>query len=240
VPAGVKITSAVFAHDITEAAWLLTHLSPGFETLARDVTDLDEDAYRRGRLETRLAGSLHAPVSPLVQGGKVATTMDTPLEGLVEHVLRDWDREAVTIIGAGSVCHAVKKAFWGEATLLGFDVVEADRIVATDCDAHGLERRVAAARAAGKDVHIVLSIIGGQGVLIGRGTQVLTPAVLRAAGWAHIHVVAPPEKLLGLRGLTVDSGDERLDRQAPKYLRVISGRNETRMCRINAPPKDSS
>lgn len=240
VPGGVKITSAVFAHDLDEAGWLVAHLAAGFETVPRDVTDLDEDSYRAGRLDTRLVGSLRVPLSPLVQGGKAATSIETSLDGLVDMVLRDWHADALWLVGAGSVCHAVKKKFWGTPTLLGVDAVQGDRIRHSDLDAHAAERLVAEARAAGQDVHIVLSIIGGQGVLLGRGTQILSPAVLRAAGWDRIHVVAPPEKLMGLRGLVVDTGDAALDASAPKFLRVVAGWNETRLVRVNPPPKDSS
>lgn len=232
VPAGVKITSPVFAHDVDEAAWLVANLGDGFETVDRDVTDLDEAAYREGRIETHLTGQLRVPLSPAVQGGKVATTVDTPLEPLVEQVLRDWDRDAVWLVGAGSVCRAVKDRFWGAPTLLGVDMIDGDRIVATDLDGPAVERTVQTAHGDGRPVKVLLSTIGGQGVLLGRGTQVLTPKALRAIGWDNLHVAAPPEKLLGLRGLWVDSGDPGWDAEAPKHLRVVTGWNETRMVRV--------
>lgn len=229
VPAGVKITSPVFAHDPEEAAWLVSDLAPGFESIPRDVTDLDEGAYRAGRVEVTLLGSLRVPASPVVQGGKVPTTGDTPLEPLVEQCLRDWDPDALHLVGAGSVCRALKANFWGTPTLLGVDAVRGDRIVATDLDGRAAERLVAEHPG---PVHLWLSLIGGQGMLLGRGTQVLTPPVLRRAGWEHLHVLAPPEKLLGLRGVHVDSGDPGFDASAPRYVRVVSGYNETRLVRV--------
>ncbi len=227
IPGGVKITSPVFAHDTDEAAWLIDSLLPGFETIDRDVTDLDEEAYRAGRVDVILKGSLRVPMSPAVQGGKVATSGDTPLEPLVEQALRDWDQDALHIVGAGSVMRAIKQNFWGKPTLLGVDAIDGDRIVATDLDARALE-----AITEGRDVHLWLSIIGGQGMLLGRGTQVLSPAVLKRIGWERIHVVAPPEKLLGLRALHIDSGDADFDAAAPKHIRVLSGWNEWRLLRL--------
>jgi predicted polyphosphate/ATP-dependent NAD kinase len=232
IPAGVKITSAVFAHDPEEAAWLVANLRPGFDTVARDVTDLNEEAYREGRLETRLTGSLRVPLSPAVQGAKVATTHDTPLEPLVEQVLADWDPDAAYLVGAGSVCKAIKDQFWGKPTLLGVDAIVGDRVVATDLDAPHVEAFLGEQQAAGRRVRLILSTIGGQGMLLGRGTQVLTPAALRAIGWGLITVVAPPDKLVGLPGLHVDSGDTAFDDAAPAYIRVTSGHNETRMVRV--------
>lgn len=235
VPAGVKITSPVFAHSLEDAAWLVSHLDPGFESVARDVTDLDEEAYRAGRLDVVLHGSLDVPMSPMVQGGKVATVQETPLEPLVDQVLRDWEPDALHIIGAGSVCRALKQRFWGEPTLLGMDAVKDGRIVATDLDRTALDALVAQH----DEVHLWLSVIGGQGMLLGRGTQVLSPEALERIGWPAIHVVAPPEKLLGLRVLHVDSGRVSFDAAAPKYLRVISGWNETRMVKVAHAPADA-
>ena len=213
-------------------SWVAVPEGDFFYCTVRDVTDLDEAAYKDGRVDTRLTGSLRVPLSPAMQGGKCATTTETPLEPLVEQVLEDWDIEAAYLVGAGSVCQAVKKQFWGEPTLLGVDAIVGDRIVETDLNGPAVEAFVAAQQAAGRRVKILLSTIGGQGMLLGRGTQVFTPAALAQVGWSGIHVVAPPEKLIGLRGLHVDSGDADFDAAAPKHIRVTAGWHETRMIRV--------
>lgn len=237
VPSGVKITSAVFAHDVEEAAWLVHQLRPGFETLARDVTDLDEAAYRTGHVDVELKGVLRVPMSPAIQQGKVATSSDTPMEPLVEQVLQDWDQDALSLVGAGSVCLALKGQFWGDPTILGVDAIQGTRIVATDLSDRRIAELVAAQQAKGGAVRIYLSTIGGQGMLLGRGTQVFRPDVLRAVGWDNLRVVAPPEKLLGLKGLHIDTGDPTLDAMAPKHIRVVTGWNEYRMMRLlHGPP----
>jgi len=232
VPGGVKITSAVFAHDVEEAAWLVHNLLPGFDTILRDVTDLDEVAYRTGHVDIELKGNLRVPLSPAIQSGKVATSSETPLEPLMEQVLQDWDAEAVTFVGAGSVCQAVKDQFWGKPTLLGVDAIQGSRITANDLDDRQIAELVDKQLAAGGKVRIVLSTIGGQGMLLGRGTQMFRPDVLRKVGWDALRVVAPPEKLLGLRALHVDTGDPAFDATAPKHIRVVTGWNETRMMRL--------
>ncbi len=238
VPAGVKITSPVFAHDLDEAAWLVANLLPGFETTLRDTTDLDEKAYRAGRLDVHLTGSLRVPLSPAVQGGKAATTVETPLDGIIEQVLSEWGEPDITIIGAGSVCLAIKRQFWGDPTLLGFDAVQGNKIIEKDLDDRRLEELMAA-----HEARVILSPIGGQGMLVGRGTQVLRPDLLARIGWQNVWVVAPQEKLVGVPGLHVDTGDAELDAAAPKYIRVTTGWRETRMVRILAsadtsPPAD--
>ncbi len=232
IPAGVKITSAVFAHDVEEAAWLLENLDPGFETVARDVTDLDEAAYRSGRVDVTLTGTLRVPLSPAVQGGKVATVQETPLEPLVEQVMADWDPDAAYLVGAGSVCRAIKQQFWGEPTLLGIDAIAGGRIVEMDLNGPAVLAFVQAQQALGRPVRILLSTIGGQGMLLGRGTHPLHEA-LGLLGWDALWVVAPPEKLVGLRGLHVDV-EPSLSAGAPAYMRVTSGLRETRMLRLLA------
>jgi predicted polyphosphate/ATP-dependent NAD kinase len=232
VPGGVKITSAVFAHDVEEAAWLVEHLLPGFDTILRDVTDLDEVAYRTGHVDIELKGNLRVPMSPAIQQGKVATSTETPLEPLIEQLLQDWDASALTFVGAGSVCQAVKDQFWGKPTLLGVDAIQGSRILANDVDDRQIADLVEAQLAKGGKVRIVLSTIGGQGMLLGRGTQMFRPEVLKKVGWDAFRVLAPPEKLIGLRALHVDTGDPAFDATAPKHIRVVTGWNETRMMRL--------
>ena len=232
VPAGVKITSAVFAHDVEEAAWLVGQLRPGFDTVLRDVTDLDEVAYRTGHVDIELKGNLRVPLSPAIQMGKVATSTETPLEPLIEQLLQDWDPDALTFVGAGSVCQAVKDQFWGKASLLGVDAIQGSRITHNDLDDRQITELVDAQLAKGGKVRIVLSTIGGQGMLLGRGTQMFRPELLKKVGWESLRVLAPPEKLLGLRALHVDTGDPDFDATAPKHIRVVTGWNETRLVRL--------
>ncbi len=242
VPAGVKVTSAVYTHDVEEAAWLVKQLRRGFETILRDVTDLDEVAYRTGHVDIELKGMLRVPISPAIQDGKVATASDTPMQPLVEQVLQDWDEAALNLVGAGSVCLALKAQFWGEPTLLGVDAIQGTRLIANDLSDRRIADLVAKQQDKNGAVRIYLSPIGGQGMLLGRGTQVFLPDVLRAVGWDAIRVVAPPEKLLGLKGLHIDTGDPALDATAPKHLRVVTGWNEYRMVRLlhGAPTDDGN
>lgn len=234
IPGGVKITSPVFAFDIQEAIDYLHFLEPGFETTTRDVTDVDEEAYREGRLETKLTGQLRVPLTPIVQGTKCATTADTPLEPLVDEVLENWDKETLYVVGAGSVTKAIKDQFWGQGTLLGVDVIQGDRIIHTDCNGPKLSKLL---QSWGGPVKILMSTIGGQGMLLGRGTQVLNP-ILESVGWDGIWVVAPPEKLLGQLGLHMDC-DPAFAAKAPKYMRVTSGWRETRMVKLLSGSRES-
>ena len=82
------------------------------------------------------------------------------------------------------------------------------------------------------DATLVVTPIGGQGFILGRGNQQLGPALLRAVlgrrGREGLLVVAVPAKLaaLGGRPLLVESGDPALDAELAGYVRVVTGPGE--------------
>ena len=81
---------------------------------------------------------------------------------------------------------------------------------------------------------LLLSPMGGQGFLIGRGNLQLSPAVLRLIGQTNLLGVATPSKLLGLESVRIDTGDDDLDLefQAKRFVKVIQGFRTTRLLRI--------
>jgi predicted polyphosphate/ATP-dependent NAD kinase len=70
---------------------------------------------------------------------------------------------------------------------------------------------------------LVVSIIGAQGAVLGRGTQQVSPRVLRRIGKDQIIVVATPQKLASTPFLFIDTGDSELDELFGDYISVISG-----------------
>ena len=68
IPAGVKIHSAVYATNPKHAGELAGMYLKGRARLREaEVLDLDEDAYRAGRISTRLVGTLHVPYRRLLR-----------------------------------------------------------------------------------------------------------------------------------------------------------------------------
>jgi len=84
----------------------------------------------------------------------------------------------------------------------------------------------------GKDARIVVTPIGGQGFIFGRGNLQISPNVIRQIGLDKIIVVATRSKLLGLKSLRVDTGDSELDQQLRGYIRVIVDYREEQAVRI--------
>lgn len=230
IPTGVKMHSSVFAVHPTAAAQLITRFLSEREMDCRqeEVVDLDENAYISGRVETKLYGMMRVPMAPgLLQGMKSGrgTSETEALGGIgqqVSAIIRA-DSQTLYAVGAGTNTAAVKRMLEGQAapiSLLGVDVYQGERCVARDANAKelaGLARSAA--------MRIIISPIGGQGYLFGRGNQQFSPEVLRLVGRDHIMVICAPGKLSSLmrKPFLVDTGDEDLDRALRGYIRVRVG-----------------
>ena len=234
IPAGVKIHSAVYALDPTRAGELAVSFLRGDAELTRDaeVMDVDEDAFRRGVVDATLHGYLRVPREDrLVQAAKSGSRPSEAeaLFGIGAAVAEDVAKGGLYVIGPGTTTKAVADALGLDGTLLGVDAVHHGKLVGTDLGEREileLVRRVPA--------KIVVSVIGGQGYVLGRGNQQLSAAVLRTVGPDNLVVVASKDKLATLRGrpLLVDTGDPALDEELTGYVRVTTGYNEQAMYRI--------
>ncbi len=215
IPAGVKMHSGVFGITPADVGEIIRRMLDGGLVAAEiaEVRDIDEAALREGRVATRYYGELGVPrVGGYLQHVKSG---DVEVEELVleeiAHTVTERlaARRDVVVLGPGSTVAAIKRRLGIEPTLLGFDVLKDGECAAADADATTLARLVDA------DTKLVLSFTRGQGFLIGRGNQQLTPEILRRIPRANIWVVATRTKLATLSGrpLRVDSGDRDLDRR---------------------------
>lgn len=236
VPSGVKMNSGVFGETPEAAAEVArAFLSGQAATQEAEVVEVDEAALRRGEIDPVRLDSLIVP-----QHEEVAPNKAHPggtVEGLVEAILEQAAPGSTWVLGAGSTVMAIKEALVGTGSLLGIDVVEVGsdgtaRLVLEDATAEQLE-------AVGDQAHLVLSPIGGQGFVVGRGNQQVSPVLLGRLGWERLIVVATPEKLSGLERLRADTGDPALDASAPGHLQVVTGPGFRRMVPLHAGPGGS-
>lgn len=225
VPAGVKMHSGVFAINPQSAADLLRSLCAGelVATELAEVRDIDESALAGGRVRARHFGDMRVPVSDShVQQVKCSGRED---EGLVQAEIAAGIVEMMQpghyyALGAGTTVAAVMAALQLPNTLLGFDIVCDGQCVASDVSATGLEQW-----AAEVELTVIITPTGGQGSLIGRGNQQLSPALLQRLGRDRIWVLATRSKLGALAGrpLRLDTGDAGLDRAWSGWWPVHSG-----------------
>ncbi len=222
IPAGVKMYSGVFAINPPTAAELVA--GPG-KTVLRDseIMDVDEEAYRAGTLDTRLYGIARTPtIQGLVQLPK--QVYEEPDEERAKGEIAQFMQEVMLqgtlyILGAGTTTEAIARYLGISKTLLGVDVVKNGRLVARDADEKTLLRLTEGE----KDTRIIISPIGAQGFILGRGNQQISAAVVRRAGVGHIIVVATSRKLRETPELMVDTGDPELDRGFGRSIQVICG-----------------
>ena len=234
IPAGVKIHSAVFGLTPREAGRAALAFLRGELTATRmaEVMDIDEDAFRRGVAAARLYGYLTVPddtvcLQAAKDGGVEAG--ESAVRALAAAVVAAMQPGVTYVMGPGSTIAAVMDELALEATLLGVDVVRDGRLLTSDAAERQILELVE-----GRDARIVLTVIGGQGHILGRGNQQISPRVIRAVGLDNIIVAATRDKLASIRGrpLLVDTGDPALDSDLAGYTRVITGPGEYAMHRI--------
>ena len=239
VPTGVKMHSGCFAATPRAAAEVLAAWLAGDLMLAStEVMDLDEEAYREGEWKVRMYAEVQTPSSPRwMQGAKMrvaAAEEEEVLEGLAAHVgeLAQENPGMLIIWGSGGTLRAMSENLGMQTTLLGIDASRDGVLVGRDLAEDGLLELLDGNGSAG--VLLLLSPMGGQGFLIGRGNLQLSPEVLRAVGVDNILGVATPGKLAILSELRIDSGDPDLDAdiRERRYLRVLQGFRTTRLIKV--------
>ncbi|MDP6921302.1 MAG: NAD(+)/NADH kinase [Candidatus Thalassarchaeum sp.] len=234
VPTGVKMHSGCFAASPKAAAEVLSAWLDGDLLLAStEVLDLDEERYRQGEWVVRLYAEAMTPASPRwMQGSKQrieASGEEDTIEGLADHI-RELviSEEGLVIWGSGGTLRAIAEMNGFQPTNLGIDATLGNEQVGTDLDEAGLLEILSSHTG---PVTLLLSPMGGQGFLIGRGNLQLSPEVLRAIGIDNILGVVTPAKLMTVRRLRIETGDAELDAEfaAKRYMKVLQGYRTTRV-----------
>jgi predicted polyphosphate/ATP-dependent NAD kinase len=231
IPAGVKMHSGVYAVSPEAAGEALRDLLRGglLGASAAEVRDLDEDAFRAGRVVAKYHGEMLVPADTRwVQRSKIGeTAQEAQLQqDIAAGVLEEVEPGELLILGPGSTTMAIKEQLGIDGTLLGVDVVRDGQCLARDADRQRLLELLAAHAGPAR---IVVTAIGGQGHVFGRGNQQIGAAVIRAVGVERIVIVATKHKIaeLGGRPLLADTDDPALDRELRRYLRVVTGYRES-------------
>ena len=212
VPTGVKMHSAVFALNPQAAARVVMRfLSETLPLREAEVMDVDEKAFREGRVSAELYGYVLVPYEPhLIQANKLASPMtESELRNhaaIGVYIIENMKPDMIYIIGPGTTTRTIGDLLDAKKTLLGVDLFCNKKIVANDVN----EKQILEA-IDGKPAQILVTPIGGQGFIFGRGNQQISPEVIRRVGLDNVIVVATESKLRNLEALRVDTGDANLD-----------------------------
>ncbi|MCP4596271.1 ATP-NAD kinase family protein [Neptuniibacter sp.] len=234
IPAGVKIHSGVYAVTPKAAGEIIAMLVKGeLVTLGdQEVRDIDEDAFRQGTVRAKYYGELLVPqehrfLQHVKNGGRESEEL--VLDDIAADVIEKMEPDVYYVMGSGSTVAAVMEQMGLPNTLLGVDLIRDNELIASDCTAQQLLEFTE-----DEECQLVITLIGGQGHIIGRGNQQLSPELLKRIGKQNINVIATKTKLTKLEGrpLIVDSGDPELNRQLSGVIPVTTGYHDSVLYRV--------
>jgi predicted polyphosphate/ATP-dependent NAD kinase len=235
IPAGVKMYSGIFAVSPAEAAHIVDAFVNGITQLVDlEIMDADEAAIRSDRFNIRLYGFLKGPFLPMrIQGSKQVSP-----ESVDEHdnqvavarfIVEEMHPKATYILGPGSTVKCLADLLGVEKTLLGVDIYKEGGVM-TDVSEEKLLKEIDD----WQNAWIIVSPIGRQGILLGRGNQQISPKIIRLVGKGKLVVLATKSKVQSIEGgvLRVDTGDEEVDKMLKGYIRVATDYREWRILQI--------
>jgi len=226
VPAGVKMYSAVFAYTPRHAAEVVDAFADGLPLEEREVVDVDEEAFRKGKLILSIKGYMMVPIHKSVQSSKSYSNGEESKKIIAKYVVESMDDETVYILGSGSTTYEIKKLLGIEGTFLGIDVIKGKKLICKDATEEEIKK------ALGNKNKILISPLGGHGFIFGRGNEQISPFIIKKVGKENIMVIAAPEKLASLPSLKVDTGDAELDESLRGYMEVVTGYKEKKIMRV--------
>ena len=225
IPTGVKIHSAVFAINPSKAGELAFKFLSGEVSTLREaeVMDLDEKSYRTGLVESQLFGYMKIPFEPnLTQTSKSPNRFKDIdiLKAIALDVIDRMSDEVLYIIGPGTTTRPILNELGLTKTLIGVDVILGNKITKSDANEKDILKLIQT-RAA----KIIVTPIGGQGFLFGRGNPQISASVIREVGKENIEVVSTLDKIISLKGrpLLVDTGDVDVNELLCGHHKIITG-----------------
>lgn len=236
VPTGVKIHSGVFAVNVRGAAAIIEQLVKGelVSVGQCEVRDIDETAFREGVVQAQYYGELLTPqehryLQHVKCGGREVEAL--VLQEIADFIVEQMDEDDIYIFGPGTTTRAVMENMDLDNTLLGVDVVQGQTLLAKDVTEQEVLQLTQ-----GKSAKIVLTLIGGQGHIFGRGNHQISPEVIRQIGKENIIVISPKSKLTELEGrpLLVDTFDPMLNESLCGLVEVVTGYDDHVVYRIDA------
>jgi predicted polyphosphate/ATP-dependent NAD kinase len=235
VPSGVKMYSGIFAVNPADAVEVVLAYCQGrAEITELEVMDSDERAIRDDVFAVKLHGFLKGPFLAARIAGSKQVSPETDDEAdnqraIARFILEQVPNDATWILGPGTTVKRLAELLGVEKTVLGVDVCHGKNAI-LDLDEKGILKEVKD----WKNVWIVLSPIGRQGILLGRGNQQVSPEIVKRVGKERLIVAATKSKLQDIEGnvLRVDTGDAETDKMLRGYIRVVTDYKEWRLMRV--------
>ena len=237
IPSGVKMHSGVFGINTSASAKMLHEFVNKNLTIGdAEIMDLDEERYRKGEWNIRLFGIAKGIVEPTyVQVGKTMfefVSDDEIKDELTEHILDEIEQNSdfLFLFGSGGTIDYIARKLDIKNTLLGIDAAYNKKVMGADLNEEEILRLLEKYPKA----KLILSPIGAQGFILGRGNLQLSPKVIRKIGIDNIIVVSTPSKLASTPVIRVDTGDKKLDQlfAEKEFMMIVIGYRLSRVVKI--------
>jgi predicted polyphosphate/ATP-dependent NAD kinase len=235
VPSGVKMYSGVFAVNSLDAVDVVLAFTENQAEIAEfEIMDADEKAIRSDTFTVKLHGYLKGPFVPMrIQGSKQMSpeTADEKEDqtATARYIIEEMQPNATYILGPGTTVKRIAELLGVEKTVLGVDVYNKGKVI-LDVD----ESRILEEINDWQNAWIILSPIGHQGILLGRGNQQISPEIIKRVGKQRIIIAATKNKLQSIEGnvLRVDTGDTEVDNTLRGYIKVATDYREWRLMQV--------
>lgn len=233
IPSGVKIYSSVFSLNPKAAAsTVIQYLWKELPLSKSEVLDIDEEAFRNGELVSKLYGFLIVPNSPeYCQYSKLSSpdSDKNNQERIANKIIQDIQENTYYLLGPGTTVKAITDKLGLRKTLLGVDLLYNYQIIAYDINEKQILSYINK-----YPTKIIVSFIGRQGFLFGRGNLQFTPKILRMIPLTNIIIIATKFKLASLQShcLRIDSRDPDLDNEMRGLYKVIADYDELKIIQL--------
>ena len=205
VPSGVKMYSSIFCVKPSKCGEIVKKfLRNEVKFKDAEVLDINEEAYRNNRLEIKLYGFAKVPyIQDYVQNSKseyYGEEEEEDKDAIAEFFAENVEKDMLYILGAGTTVKKIADKMKVEKTLLGVDAYYNGKVVGRDLDEKGILNILEKYPRA----KLVITPIGSQGFVFGRGNQQISEKVLKRIGRENIIIVATPSKIRDIDKLRFD------------------------------------
>lgn len=235
IPAGVKIHSGVYALNPQSAGKLIALMiqRETFETQEAEVMDIDEEAFRQGIVTAKLYGYLKVPyakhyVQSMKSGGVAGEKLT--LERITHYIIKIMKEDVLYIVGPGTTTRGIAEELGYENTLLGVDLIYNKKVIKNDAN----EKDILVFLEQYPQAKIIVTVIGGQNYIFGRGNQQISAEVIKKVRKENIIIISTQDKLnINFNvPLIVDTGSPEVDDYLKGYYRIIVGYEDMIMYKV--------
>lgn len=223
IPTGVKMHSGVFANTPEAAAIILNKFITNEASIVEaEIFDIDEEEYRKGRYNVKFYGTALtlSYLNYLTPSKQEISSNEEELEAIADYFINDLLHEnEYYVFGSGSTVKYILKKLGYETNFLSIDLTFGKKLIKTSLSYYDLLNLTG-------ELNLVLTPIGRQGFLIGRGNQELGPEFLKKIQKNKIIILSTKDKLRTIDCLRIDTGDLELDKKFQGVYKIIVGYGE--------------